>query len=66
MGFSIVFLQLKPGMKEQDYIINFYDDREEKITKTYAIWKIDYETMKFQKIDIPINFQFYNLDWAEE
>ena len=63
--FSKIYLKISPETKEQDYIIKFYDDRKEIITKVYDIWKVDLEIMKFRKIDIPENLKFDNPDWME-
>ena len=65
IAISKVYLKISPETKEQDYIVKFYDDRNEIITKIYAVWKIDYENMKFEKKNIPENMIFRNPDWME-
>ena len=65
-AFSKVPLKISPKSKEQDYVIKFYDGRTETISKIYAIWKVDYGSMKFKKITIPKNLKFENPDWYGE
>ena len=63
--FSKVLLKLNKEVKEQEYIVEFYDEREEKITRIFNVWKIDFKTMKFIKITVPENLKFKNPDWIE-
>ncbi|WP_271785451.1 hypothetical protein [Aquimarina algiphila] len=63
--FSKITLKINSKSKEQDYVIKFYDGRTETISKIYDIWKVDYESMMFKKINIPENLTFDNPDWME-
>ena len=65
IAFSKINLKINTEIKMQDYVVKFYDERKETITKIYAIWKVDYESMKLKKINVPENLKFDNPDWME-
>ena len=64
-SYSKVRLKLNNSTEKQEYLINYLDERELVITKIFALWKIDFETNKFKKIEIPKNLKFDNPDWME-
>jgi|TARA_B100000787_G_C16170569_1_gene286277 hypothetical protein len=63
--FSKINLKMNSKTKMQEYIVKFYDERKETITKIYDIWKVDYKTLKLKKINIPTDLSFENPDWIE-
>jgi hypothetical protein len=63
--FSTVWLKLNDDNEEKYYVIKYFDNRKETITKIFSIWKIDLEKMRFQELPIKPTMKCPNPDWYE-
>jgi hypothetical protein len=57
-----VYLKLGTDLNEELYIAS-HEDRKEITPNIHALWKINLETQKFEKINIPKGFSFENPEY---
>jgi hypothetical protein len=63
--YAIIRLKLESDITEQEYLVEYKDDRDEIITEIYSVWRTDKTNNKFMKIKTPRNLKFENPDWID-